>query len=145
MTLKHSPYAIRCYDIGAQCGDISARRSQRHRRSLGVSGDCGVGVTSQMCNRVTNHGDMGTFSKPVFWWLLEAATCCRQGPQCDGKCSFYFVIFFRTNSNKLKPQTEIVYLPAWVKDVHLILKRKFRTGEHAGSINSVNRGIAIHA
>ena len=29
----------------------------------GVFGDCGVGLTPQMCNRVTNHGDMGTFSK----------------------------------------------------------------------------------
>ena len=36
---------------------------RRYRR--GVFGDCGVGVTPQMCNRVTNHGDMGTFSKPV--------------------------------------------------------------------------------
>ena len=31
----------------------------------GVFGDCGVGVTPQMCNRVTNHGDMSTFSRPV--------------------------------------------------------------------------------
>ena len=30
----------------------------------GVSGDCGVGITPQMCNRVTNHGDMDTCSKP---------------------------------------------------------------------------------
>ena len=39
-------------------------RSYRH----GVSGniiDCGVGITPQMCNRVTNHRDMSTFSKPV--------------------------------------------------------------------------------
>ena len=28
-------------------------------------GDCRVGITPQMCNRVTNHGDMGTFSKPA--------------------------------------------------------------------------------
>ena len=45
-------------------------------RSRRVSGDigaefaailviCGVGVTLQMCNRVTNHGDMGTFYRPV--------------------------------------------------------------------------------
>ena len=27
--------------------------------------DCGVGITPQMCNRVTNHGDMSTFSKPA--------------------------------------------------------------------------------
>ena len=30
----------------------------------GVSGDIGAGITPQMCNRVTNHGDMSTFSKP---------------------------------------------------------------------------------
>ena len=30
----------------------------------GDIGDCGVGITPQMCNRVTNHGDMSTFSKP---------------------------------------------------------------------------------
>ena len=40
---------IRCDDIGDRNGDV---------------GDCGVGVTPQMCNRDTNHGDMGTFSKP---------------------------------------------------------------------------------
>ena len=28
---------------------------------IGGIGDCGVGVTQEMCNRVTNHGDMGTF------------------------------------------------------------------------------------
>ena len=43
------------------------RLMRRRRRSRGVTGNignCGVGVTSQMCNRVTNHGDMCTFSKP---------------------------------------------------------------------------------
>ena len=30
----------------------------------GVSGNIGVGIIPQMCNRVTNHGDMGTFSRP---------------------------------------------------------------------------------
>ena len=54
------------------------RRSMRRRRRSrgvtgdsglywrGVFGDCGVGITPQMCNRVTNHGDMGTFSKPTW-------------------------------------------------------------------------------
>ena len=45
------------------------QRSRSYRRYRhGVSGDigdCGVGITPQMCNRVTNHGDMSTFSKPV--------------------------------------------------------------------------------
>ena len=43
-----------------------ARCYRQYRR--GVSGDignCGVGITPRMCNRVTNHGDMSTFSKPV--------------------------------------------------------------------------------
>ena len=31
----------------------------------GDTGDCGVGITSQMCNRVTNLGEMSTFSKPA--------------------------------------------------------------------------------
>ena len=59
---------IRCDDIGARCGDVGARRGDRAELpaiSAGVSGDCGVGITPQMCNRVTNHGDMSTFSKPV--------------------------------------------------------------------------------
>ena len=42
-------------------------RSYR-RYQLRVSSDivdCGVGITTQMCNRVTNHGDMSIFSKPA--------------------------------------------------------------------------------
>ena len=42
-----------------------ARSYRRNRRGVsGDIGDCGVGITSQMCNRVTNLGDMSTFSKP---------------------------------------------------------------------------------
>ena len=41
------------------------RSYRRYRRGVsGDIGDCGVGITPQMCNRVTNHGDMSTFSKP---------------------------------------------------------------------------------
>ena len=48
---------IWCNDIGARCGDVGAwcetsaitRSSLRYRR--GAFGDCGVGVTPQMCNR----------------------------------------------------------------------------------------------
>ena len=43
-----------------------ARSYWRYRRGVsGDIGDCGVDITPQMCNRVTNHGDMSTFSKPV--------------------------------------------------------------------------------
>ena len=42
-----------------------ARSYRRYRREVsGDIGDCGVCITPQMCNRVTNHGDMSTFSKP---------------------------------------------------------------------------------
>ena len=48
------------------------RSMRRHRSSMrksheftGDIGDCGVGITPQMCIRVTNHGDKSTFSKPV--------------------------------------------------------------------------------
>ena len=63
---------IRCDDIGAGCGDVGARRGDVgdraelpaiSARSLRRYGNCGVGITPQMCNRVTNHGDMSTFSK----------------------------------------------------------------------------------
>ena len=43
---------------------ISALDADRRYRCR-VFGDCGVGITLQMCDRVTNHGDMGTFSKPA--------------------------------------------------------------------------------
>ena len=52
--------------LGAATTEIA--RSYRRYRS-GVSpdiGDCGVSITPQMCNRVTNHGDKSIFSKPVF-------------------------------------------------------------------------------
>ena len=42
-----------------------ARSYRRYRRGVSSDiGDCGVGITPQMCNRVTNHRDMSTFSKP---------------------------------------------------------------------------------
>ena len=50
--------------LGAATSTI-ARSYRRYRRGVsGDIGDCGVGITPQMCNRVTNHGDMSTFSKP---------------------------------------------------------------------------------
>ena len=58
-----SDVGTRCSDIDARCSDISAQRAIlalawnfcRYWRQ--VSGDFGVGITPQMCNRVTNHGD----------------------------------------------------------------------------------------
>ena len=43
-----------------------ARSYRRYRCGVYCDiGDCRVGITPQMCNRVTNHGDMSTFSKPA--------------------------------------------------------------------------------
>ena len=57
----------RCGDVGGRCGDVGDRAELPaiSARSFGDIGDCGVGITLQMCNRVTNHGDIGTFSKPA--------------------------------------------------------------------------------
>ena len=50
--------------LGAETSAI-ARSYRRYQRGFfGDIYDCGVGVTPQICNRVTNHGDVGTFSKP---------------------------------------------------------------------------------
>ena len=56
--------------LGAATSAI-ARSYQQYRRGVyGDIGDCRVGITPQICNRVTNHGDMSTFSKPalVSWF-----------------------------------------------------------------------------
>ena len=50
-----------------------ARSYRGYRRGVsGNIGDCGVGITPQMCNRVTSHGDMSTFSKPAGSYLKKS-------------------------------------------------------------------------
>ena len=51
------------------------RSMQRPRRR--VFGNCCVGVSPQMCNRVTNHRDMGIFSRPGI--LGDKFTPCQLG------------------------------------------------------------------
>ena len=56
--------------LGAATSAI-ARSYRRYRCGVsGDIGDCGVGITPQMRDRVTNHGDMSTFSKPGMGSLL---------------------------------------------------------------------------
>ena len=51
--------------LGAETSEI-ARSYRRYQRGVSDDiGDYGVGITPQMSNRVTNHGDMSTFSKPA--------------------------------------------------------------------------------
>ena len=62
--MKQSLFDATISALGAATSAI-ARSYWRYRGGVsGVIGDCGVGITPQMCNRVTNHGDMSTFSKP---------------------------------------------------------------------------------
>ena len=68
--LATSAIARRSFDetISALDAETSTivRSYRRYRRGVSSDiGNCGVGITPQMCNRVTNHGDMSTFSKPV--------------------------------------------------------------------------------
>ena len=66
-----SAIARRSFDamISVLDAETSAIARSYRRYCRGVSGDindCGVGITPQMCNRVTNHGDVSTFSKPAY-------------------------------------------------------------------------------
>ena len=64
--------------LGAETSAI-ARSYRRYRRGLsGDIGDCGVGITPQMCNRVTNHRDTSTFSKPAFKTEFSMGSCSRR-------------------------------------------------------------------
>ena len=73
--------------LGAATSAI-ARSYQGYRRGVsGDIGDCGVGITPQMCNRVTNHGDMSTFSKPE-------SQCLPVGMVCSFFFLSYCFIFF---------------------------------------------------
>ena len=64
--MKQSSFDATISALDAETSSLGAATSaiaRSYRR--GDSGDCRVGITPQMCNRVTNHGDMSTFSKPV--------------------------------------------------------------------------------
>ena len=72
LNAETSAFALRSFDATISVLDAEAPAIARSYRRYwhGVSGDigdCGVGITPQMCNRVTNHGDMSTFSKPDAW------------------------------------------------------------------------------
>ena len=71
-TLEHSSFDATISALDAETSALGSATSaivrtyRRYRFGVfGDIGDCGVGITPQMCNRVTNHGDMGTFSKPA--------------------------------------------------------------------------------
>ena len=70
-----SAIARRSFDVtisalGAETSALDAETSalgaatSAIARVTGDISDCGVSITLQLCNRVTNHGDMRTFSKP---------------------------------------------------------------------------------
>ena len=95
----------RCGDIVARCGDVGAatfaitRSYWQYRRGVsGYIGDCGVGITPQMCNRVTNHGDMSTFSKPAthvfFKEIMQKLTIGENYASEEIKCTI-FLLFFK--------------------------------------------------
>ena len=62
--MKHSPLDVMISVFDAETSALGAAH-RRSRQFSGNIGDCSVGITPQMCNRVTNHGDMGTFFKPA--------------------------------------------------------------------------------
>ena len=56
-------------ETSALDAEMSAIARSYWQYRCGVFGDCGVGVSPQMCNRVTTHGDMGTFFRNVHVYL----------------------------------------------------------------------------
>ena len=51
--------------LGVAISEFTQSFLRYQHRVSGNIRDCSFGITPQMCNRVTNHADMGTFSKPV--------------------------------------------------------------------------------
>ena len=74
--------------LGAETSAVARSYQQYQRGVSGDIGDCGVGITPQMCNRVTNHGDMSTFSKPGYW--RAPSNKCSPGSNL-GPCSFKII------------------------------------------------------
>ena len=48
-------------ELGAAMSAVAQSYRRYWREVSGDIVDCGVGITTQMCNRVTNHGDTSTF------------------------------------------------------------------------------------
>ena len=64
--MKHSSLNATILALDAETSAIEqSYRRYRHGVSDDI-GDCEVGITPQMYNRVTNHKDMSTFSKPDY-------------------------------------------------------------------------------
>ena len=86
-TLEHSPFDAMILALDAETSALgtatlalgaatSAPSFQRHRhRVSAVIGDCGVGITPQICNRVTNRADMSTFYKQASKCLFLTYEC----------------------------------------------------------------------
>ena len=64
-TREHSSFDATISALSATTSAIAQSCWRYWRGVSGDIGDCGVGITPQMCNRVTNHGDMSIFSKPA--------------------------------------------------------------------------------
>ena len=98
--MKHLSFDATISVLNAETSAIVWSYRRYWRRVFGNIGDCGVGITPQMCNRVTNHGDMGTFSKPVV--LLRCQTwyvvllCCHVWHVTD---SLFFVYILPIESS----------------------------------------------
>ena len=76
--IKHCKTPWNTQTLAVQCDNIGPQPSDRHGNigTARVSADIGVGITPQMCNRVTNPWDMVIFSRPdcginqhLYFWL----------------------------------------------------------------------------
>ena len=84
--------------LGAATSAIAWSYRGYRRGVLGDIGDCRVGITPLMCNRVTNHGDMSTFSKPEYCFepselSIALSTLWLHASVSSGSCSLKIFLF----------------------------------------------------
>ena len=106
-SLEHSPFDATISALDAETSALDAETSalgavtSAHGMAIsalarsfrlyrgGVSSNGGVGITPQMCNRVTSHADMDTFSKPgVVHRIMFAELSCSYFQPCIVYCWF---------------------------------------------------------
>ena len=87
----------------------------RYRRRIGDTVNNGVAWKMPSCICSCQRCIKSEVFCRNCWTLrrrLEAATCCRRGPQYDGKCSFYFnCYFFPTSPTNRDLREKAVYFP----------------------------------
>ena len=112
----------------------------RYRRRIGDTVNNGVAWKTPSCICSCQWRIKSEVFWVNFWTLrrwLEAATGCRQGPQYDGKCSFYLhCYFFRTSQTNRDLREKAVYFPPRMHMTHHLVQFPFGRNTYFRLINT---------